>query len=212
MRVLSHARAGTIVCMERPIDQTESPLEIFRRLENIVRAGTIAAVRLGRPARCRVRSGEITTNWIPWHAGRAGGNGGRQWWPPVVGEQCLLVSPGGDLLNAVAIPGVYSDANAQGSESATACRTDWSATDFMEHDSATGRLVINCREGIELRVQGATLVITPDAITLQADGGAASLTGSGWTATPDVVSGSISLVHHVHGGVKRDDAKTDGPE
>ena len=130
----------------------------------------------------------------------------------MVGEQCLLVSPGGDLLNAVAIPGVYSDANAQGSESATACRTDWSATDFMEHDSATGRLVINCREGIELRVQGATLVITPDAITLQADGGAASLTGSGWTATPDVVSGSISLVNHVHGGVERGVARTDRPQ
>ena len=130
----------------------------------------------------------------------------------MVGEQCLLVSPGGDLLNAVAIPGVYSDANTQGSESATACRTDWSATDFMEHDSATGRLVINCREGIELRVQGATLVITPESITLAAGGGAASLTGGGWSATPDVVSGAISLVHHVHGGVKRDDAKTDGPE
>lgn len=212
MRVLSHARAGTIVCMDRPIDQNESPLEIFRRLENIARAGTIAAVRLGRPARCRVRSGEITTNWIPWHAGRAGGNGGRQWWPPKVGEQCLLICPGGDLLNAVAIIGVYSDANAQGSESATACRTDWSATDFMEHDSATGRLVINCREGIELRVQGASIVIRPEDIAHVAGGGAATLTGAGWTATPDVVSGAISLVNHVHGGVESGDATTDRPQ
>ena len=49
--MLYRARAGTIKCMDRPIDQPESPFEILRRLENIARVGTIAEVRTGRPAR-----------------------------------------------------------------------------------------------------------------------------------------------------------------
>ena len=66
--------------MDRPVNQNESPLEILRRVENIVRAGTVAEVRHGKPARCRVRTGDLLTNWVPWMAGRAGGKR-RQWWP-----------------------------------------------------------------------------------------------------------------------------------
>ena len=36
--------------MDRPVNQNESPLEILRRVENIVRAGTVAEVRHGKPA------------------------------------------------------------------------------------------------------------------------------------------------------------------
>ena len=94
--------------MDRPVNQNESPLEILRRVENIVRAGTVAEVRHGKPARCRVRTGDLLTNWVPWMAGRAGGKR-RQWRPPEIGEQCLLLAPGGDLMNAVAMPGLHSD-------------------------------------------------------------------------------------------------------
>ena len=197
--------------MERPVTQTESPLEILRRVENILRAGTVAAVRHGKPARCRVRSGELLTNWVPWMSSRAGGQDRRQWWPPAVGEQCLLLSPGGDLLNAVALPGVYSDKAPQGSDSATACRTDWSATDFMEHDSATGCLTVQCDKGITLRVGNASIDITPDRIVLSAGGGTFVIDGDGATGSPDVITGPISLRRHVHGGVDRGGDNTDGP-
>ena len=69
--------------MDSPVAQTESPYEIIRRLEGLIRTGTIAAVRHARPARCRVKTGNLTTNWIPWLALRAAGtpaSGGHRPW------------------------------------------------------------------------------------------------------------------------------------
>jgi phage baseplate assembly protein gpV len=43
--------------------------ELIRRLEQLLRYGTIDALDLGA-ARCRVRSGELLSNWIPWLAQR----------------------------------------------------------------------------------------------------------------------------------------------
>ncbi len=133
--------------------------DILRRLENIARVGTVAEVRPGRPARCRVQSGELLTTWVPWIALRAGGAGdGRRWSCPAVGEQCLLISPGGELVNAIALPGIYSDALPQGSENPAADRTDWSATDFMEHDRDAGTLTIT--------IGASVLVMAADGCTL----------------------------------------------
>ena len=186
--MIFRARAGTIIGMESPITQPESPLEIVRRLENLVRMGTVEQVRHGAPARCRVRTGELLTNWVPWIALRAGGSAkGRRWSPPAVGEQCLLLAPGGDLGNAVALPGIYSDAMPQGSEQEDMDRTDWSATDYMEHDRANGRLVIDCAQDIEFRIGGERRLL---------------ISASGVYGWPDVFGdGRISLVHHLHSGV-----------
>ncbi len=166
--MIFRARAGTIIGMESPITQPESPLEIVRRLENLVRMGTVEQVRHGAPARCRVRAGELLTNWVPWIALRAGGSAkGRRWSPPAVGEQCLLLAPGGDLGNAVALPGIYSDAMPQGSDSETTDRTDWSETDYLEHDRATATLTINVAQAITLIVGGTRLHLTPSGTTLE---------------------------------------------
>ena len=81
------ARAGTIKGMESPITQPESPLEIVRRLENVVRLGTVAEVRYETPARCRIKTGDLITDWLPWTTARAGGD--RSWWAPEVGEQVI---------------------------------------------------------------------------------------------------------------------------
>lgn len=193
------ARAGTINGMDSPIAQPESPLEIVRRLENLVRMGTVEQVRHGKPARCRVRTGELLTNWVPWIAYRAGGpDSGRRWSPPAKGEQCLLLAPGGDLGNAVALPGIYSDAMPQGSEEENVDRTDWSPTEYMQHDRATGRLVIDCAQEIELRIGGQVrLLVNADGVT-------------GW---PDVIgNAAISLVNHVHSGVSVGVSTTGAPE
>ena len=150
--VLSRARAGTIKCMDRPIDQPESPFEILRRLENIARVGTIAEVHTGRPARCRIRCGNITTNWIPWVTGRAAGEAGSVWWPPKVGEQCLMLAPGGDLMNAVVLPGAYSDANPQVSENPELFRMEFGGAGYMEHDATSGEFTLAAITSILLRV------------------------------------------------------------
>ncbi len=145
--------------MEKPIAQPESPLEILRRLENLIRVGTIAEVRHGQPARCRVRTGELLTNWIPWLSLRAGD--AVTWFPPSAGEQCLLISPGGDLLNAFALPGAYSDAHPQNSVKPTEHRTTWANGDTMVHDSADGSFQLLCTGRID--IVGSTIHLNEPA-------------------------------------------------
>ncbi len=96
-----------------PADNPASlnPTELQRRLENTVRLGTIAQVRHAAPARCRVKTGDNTTDWLPWMTQRAGKD--RTWWAPEVGEQVLVLSPGGNLGAGVVIPGCYSDSHPQ---------------------------------------------------------------------------------------------------
>lgn len=173
---------------------------MLRRLENVVRVGTIAEVRHGSPARCRVRCGNITTNWVPWVAGRAAGGEASMWWPPKPGEQVLLLAPGGDLLNAMALPGAYSDQMPQASDNPDLFKMEW-GVGFMEHDAAAGKFLLETMSSITLRVMSSSIRITENEITIEAGGGKAVLNGKGLTVTPDVIAMGISLTKHVHIGV-----------
>lgn len=82
--------------------------DVLRKLENLVRTGTIAEVRHELPgALVRVRTGNNVTDWRPYHELRAGNT--RTWNPPTVGEQVTLLSPGGDLAGALVIGGIYQN-------------------------------------------------------------------------------------------------------
>lgn len=206
--------------MESPIAQPESPYEILRRLENLVRVGTIAEVRHGAPARCRVRTGNLTTAWVPWIAQRAGGSRGRHWWPPVVGEQCLLIAPGGDLLNAVALPGAYSDAMPQASEGPHVCRTDWEQGDHQQYDGETRAFRIAIGETlfemtpslISMRVGDSKFTLTPEKAVIKAGGGKLIVDGEGVYGEPDVHTAlNVSLSRHAHTDVRPGDGISGPP-
>jgi len=84
---------------------------LSRLLENLIRLGTVAEVDHGslpdkRPAWVRVQSGDLLTSWLPWAALRAGTT--RDWDPPTVGEQVLVLSPNGQTAQGVAIGSVVS--------------------------------------------------------------------------------------------------------
>ena len=210
--MLSHARAGTINCMDRPVDQPESPFEILRRLDNVARVGTIEDVRTTKPARCRVRCGDMVTNWLPWVAGRAGGTAGAMWWPPVKGEQVLLLAPGGDLNNAMAMPGAFSDKNPQASDNPAIFRMDFGGGAYMEHDAINGNFKLEAMASIHIQCMGSTITITEHEISMKAGGATATLNGEGLTVTPDVIAQGISLLNHVHPGVKQGGDRTERPE
>ena len=91
------------------VEQGASNAELVRCIENIVRAGTVLQVDPSA-ARCRVQSGGLTTNWLPWISLRAGDV--RRWSPPSVGEQCIVLSPGGNMASAFVLVGVFSDSMA----------------------------------------------------------------------------------------------------
>ena len=179
--------------VEQPITQQESPYEAARRVNNVLRLGTVAEVRHAAPARCRVQTGDNLTDWLPWLTLRAGGaQDGTAWWPPVVGEQVLLLAPGGDLAQAVVLPGVFSDQRPQGSSVAGAFRLDFADTAHIEY-----------LPGAHLHLQfgATTLRLEAGAITAQAGGGTLQLDGSGLRGEPDVVSGGVSLREHLHTAV-----------
>ena len=176
--------------VDQPISQPESPYEAARRANNMLRLGTVAEVRHAAPARCRVQTGDNLTDWLPWLTLRAGGaQDGTAWWPPVVGEQVLLLAPGGDLAQAVVLPGVFSDQRPQGSSVAGAFRLDFAETAHIEY-----------LPGAHLHLQfgATTLRLEAGAITAQAGGGTLQLDGRGLRGEPDVVSGGVSLREHLH--------------
>ena len=95
--------------------------EVARRLANTVRAGTVTDVDLER-ARARVgyaTGGDgrpVRTGWLPWIGSAAGED--RDWRPPSVGEQVVLLSPFGELSAAWILPGAYRNDEFPAPESA----------------------------------------------------------------------------------------------
>ena len=163
--------------MDQPIAQLESPYEASRRIENLLRLCTVAEVRTTHPARCRVRTGQLLTDWLPWLTLRAGATAGT-WWAPEPGEQCLLLSPGGDLRQGVVLPGLYSDQN---------------------HPPPGARDSFVIRLGLSL------IEITAEAVHIRVGethhAGGLTIDRDGVHASPDADAMGVSLVQHKHLGV-----------
>lgn len=120
-----------------------------RRLSNVARYGTVAeadytGTTAGFPAiRVQLQDGEILSDWVPWFTPRAGKD--RVWDPPEVGEVVMLLAPSGDLANGVAIPGLFSDGNANGDRAGLQRRTFDDGT-VVEYDRQSHKLTIDATE------------------------------------------------------------------
>jgi phage baseplate assembly protein V len=80
--------------------------DILRQLANLIRFGTVQSVA-GK--HIRVQIGGLLTRPIRWVSARAGKTA--SWSPPDLGEQVMVLSPNGDIGAAVAIGGIFCDAN-----------------------------------------------------------------------------------------------------
>lgn len=121
--------------------------EIRRRLDNMIRLGTIAQVDHAK-ALCRVQSGAILTGWLPFFTRRAGST--NEWAPVSQNEQCAVFSPSGDLAQGVVLVGLYSAANPPCSHSPTVHRTQFANGDYIEHNAASGALTIQCSGPVKI--------------------------------------------------------------
>lgn len=139
----------------RSISGMNQTAELARRLENLIRPGTIAEVDLV-DARCRVKSGRITTGWLPWFTRRAGST--TEWDPPSIGEQCLVLSPSGELAQGFVLVGLYSGQNPPPSASAGVHRVEWANGDFVQHDADTGAYTLKLSGPAD--ITAASLTIT----------------------------------------------------
>jgi phage baseplate assembly protein V len=198
--------------------------ELLRLILNLARKGTILEVD-HQAALCRVASGELQTNWIPWLAIAAGTT--RDWRPPTQGEQVLLICPGGDPADAVALAGIYSDkAQAPSSNPNTHTRV-YPDGALVEYDDQAHRLTAILPEGGEILVDAPAAVtvrtttakIVADLVQIEAPTTkmtgnlevAGEITAGQNIATPaDVKAGAVSLASHKH--MEQGDGKpTGGP-
>lgn len=197
----------------RSISDMNQIAELARLIENLIRLGTVAAVQI-QPPRVRVKTGSITTAWIPWLALRAGTS--KDWDPPTVDEQTVLFSPSGQLGQAVALVGLYSDANPANGNRAGLHRRTYPDGAVIEYDFQAHVL------SATLPADGVTNLISKGGINIEGpinhkgdyvQEGNQTVTGK-VTVSEDVVAGAnrISLVQHPHGGVMSGPGKTSAPE
>lgn len=129
--------------------------DLSRRLESLIRTGTIADVDLAaRPPVSRVNSGGLLTHWLPWLTLRAGQT--RTWNPPTPGEQCVVLSPSGETGAGLVLLGINSDALPAPSNSAGETLTVYPDGARVRYDHVAGALEVS---GIKrARIQASDLV------------------------------------------------------
>lgn len=183
---------------------------LTRLLENLIRFGVIAAVQMV-PPRVKVKTGELTTAWLPWLAVRAGAD--REWDPPTLDEQVILLSPSGQLANGVVITGLPSDHIPANGDRAGLHRRTYADGAVIEYDSVAHHL------NATLPDSGTTSLVSKGGINIIGpinhlgdynQTGNQNVVGR-VDVSEDVVAAGVSLVGHPHGNVKFGDDQSGRP-
>lgn len=128
--------------------------DINRRLENMLRLGTVQEVKQGY---CRVKTGNLVLDWRPYWTQRSGT--AKTSWRPSVGEQVLIFSPGGDFHGALIGPAFYSDENDQPDEHETRDYVEYPDGAQIIYDPETSELIA---QGIKTALVQASEKVTVD--------------------------------------------------
>lgn len=179
--------------------------ELSRQIANLIRVGEVSETDFSDPdaPRVKVAVSGFESDWLPFGAERAGHT--KTWSPLSVGEQVLILSPYGDLGQAIIVCSLYSSANPAPASSGSLDKETYHDGTTISYDSAShtlnatiGDTTITADRGqIALGVSGVTFVITAGGIDMQ--GG--QLTHNGKNIGSD----------HAHSGIQRGSANSDGP-
>ena len=186
-------------------------VELNRLLHNLLRFGVVESVDHAGGT-CTVRTGALVTKPMPWLVQRAGD--ARTWWAPSVGEQVLLLCPGGDTARGVVQPAIYSNAAPRPAGSDTAQITSYPDGAQVSYDPSTHQLVASLPAG------GTASIAAPGGVQITGD---TTITGklhitddvtfdTKLTAADDVIGGGISLKNHKHSGVQSGGSLTGAPQ
>lgn len=174
--------------------------ELNRRLDNLLRLGTIAEV--DHPsARVRVKSGDILTGWLPWITPRAGTT--RAWDPPTVDEQVLILAPTGELTTALVLTGIYRDAHPAPADDPELHHRIYPDGAVIEYHHGEHQLHAILPAG------GTVRIVAPGGITLVGD---VAIEGHLEVDGSHVTHNGINIGHnHVHVGVVAGGGTTGAP-
>ena len=183
--------------------------ESQRRLHNIATIGTVTHINADK-ALMRLAVGDNVTDWVNIPTIAAGQV--RVWRCPSVGEQYLLVSPSGELANAIPVMSLYSDHHPSPSINPNEIRIRYNDSDFCSIDVVNSQLTMHISQ---ITNQAATSIVwdTPSATVtgnLQVDG--AINCGKSITAADEVTASGIDLTTHTHGGVRSGASSTGQPQ
>lgn len=160
----------------------------------------------------KVKTGELTTAWLPWLVLRAGSD--REWDPPTLDEQVILLSPSGQLASGGVVTGVFSNhISANGNRTGLHCRT-YADGAVVEYDRVAHHLNATLPDNCTTSLVSKGGINITGHINHRGD---YNQTGNQnviehVTVSKDVVAAGISLVNHPHGGVMPGSGKTGKPE
>ncbi len=166
----------------------------------LIRVGIVASVDV-EAGTCTVMLDEqdgAETQAIRWLHPRMGAT--RVWCPPSVGEQGLVLCPGGEIGAAVFVGGLHSAAFPPPIDEATPLiRFADGAT--LSYDPVAHELLLQLPSG------ATTVLVSDGGVDIVGD---VSLTGT-LTASVDVIGGGKSLKTHKHAGVQAGSSQTGTP-
>ncbi len=189
----------------------EKLTEIMRLITNLIRTGTVSEVD---PVNwlCRVKTGDLETNWINWLTLRAGST--RTWWQPTIGEQVMLLSMGGNLETAFALPAIYSDAFPPPDYSENGSTTQFSDGGIFQYEPATGQLLIKNIKSVRIEAADGIQLLT-EAFGVEASkttlNSETAINGAVTQVGGDMSSNGVVMHTHKHGGVKYGNDTSGGP-
>ncbi|CNJ94023.1 baseplate assembly protein V [Yersinia mollaretii] len=131
--------------------------DLKRLLANIIRIGIVSEVDLANGL-CRVKIGNLETDWLNWLTLRAGRV--RFWSAPSKGEQVMVLSIGGELTTGFVLPAIFSDANPAPSPSADAMVITFPDGARFEYEPESSHLAVT---GIATAVIDASESVTVTA-------------------------------------------------
>ncbi|BCU54053.1 baseplate assembly protein [Enterobacter kobei] len=149
---------GGILCSMNTLANIQ---ELARVLRNMIRTGIIVETDLDT-GRCRVQTGGIYTDWLPWLTQRAGRS--RTWWAPSIGEQVLLLAVGGELDTAFVLPGIFSDDHPAPSASADAWRVVFPDGAVMEYEPKNSALTVSGIKTADVTASGSLTATVPEVL------------------------------------------------
>lgn len=179
-----------------------------RRLHNIATIGTVTHIDADR-ALMRLAVGDNVTDWVNIPAIAAGMVS--VWRCPSVGEQYLLVSPSGELANAIPVISLYSDHNPSPSKDPNEIRIRYNDTDFCSIDVANSQLTMHISEAV---IKSKTSIVLDTPTTrmtgdLQVDKGIHA--NQTIKSDEEVIAVDIKLGKHGHQNVENGSGTSGNP-
>ena len=189
----------------------EKLTEIMRLITNLIRTGIVSEVDADK-WQCRVKTGDLETNWINWLTFRAGNT--RTWWQPSIGEQVVLLSLGGNLETAFALPAIYSDAFPPPDYSENGSTTVFDDGGWFQYEPDTGQLLIKNIKSVRIEAADGIQLIT-DQLGVDASqmliNSETVMNGAVTQGGGDMSSNGVIADKHKHDKVKSGGDTSGGP-